>query len=228
MSFIVVSPDQQRPFGTKHVIEPEISEDAQREAEISQRVERELSKSRAKAEAEGRSAGLSAGRQEGWQAGWQDGRREASDKMQSASAALCAAWSQLSDPLAQKEHDLAALVTDLAFELARHIVGSEVKASAAGLQKLVSDLIVEAANERKSGQTILVRLNPTDHAVIANMKDMEAINFLADTNITQGGAKVEILNPEGDRSGLPSWDATLEARVDAVRASLALNQDLHA
>ncbi|HQT63556.1 MAG: hypothetical protein B7Z75_07110 [Acidocella sp. 20-57-95] len=224
MSFIVVSPGSQRPFGNKQVIEPEILDTVRQTEEIDLRVQQELARCRAAAEAEGRSVGLAAGRQEGWQ----EGRREATAEMQSASAALRDAWSQLAAPLAQKERDLAALVTDLAFELARHIVGSEVKASAASLQTLVTDLILEAATECKPGQTILVRLHPTDHAVIVGTTDVATVNLLADGKITQGGAMVEILNPDGDASGQPSWDATLEARIDAIRTSLALNRDTHA
>ena len=51
------------------------------------------------------------------------------------------AWNQLGAPLRQREQEVAALVTDLAFELARHIVGVEVKTNADGLRALVTQVV---------------------------------------------------------------------------------------
>ena len=82
----------------------------------------EIARLRAAAEAEGRAAGA--------QAGHAAAQAQTASLAQPAIKALEEAWNQLGAPLRQREQDVAALVTDLAFELARHIVGVEVTTNA--------------------------------------------------------------------------------------------------
>jgi flagellar assembly protein FliH len=183
---------------------------------IEETVRREITKIRMQAETEGRETGLAEGRQAG--------QNEAADTLLNATNALREAWSQLAVPLANKEQELAELVTDLAFELARHIIGNEVTASTASLKKLVLQLVQEAATERHTSQTILVRLNPIDYAALNDFSALENLNLLADIKISRGGALLEIFNPDGDASDKITWDATIEARIGSIRAALALDE----
>jgi len=170
---------------------------------------------RAQAEAEGRANGEAAGRQAA--------QSEASASLSTAITALRDAWSQLAEPLAQKEQDLAELVTDLSFELARHIVGVEVSANADGLKSLVAKLILEAAAERQPRQSIVVRLNPADHAQLSPVMQLDEGHLMADAAIARGGAIVEIVAPGGDPNDKIEWDATIGARIENIRAALALH-----
>src|ERR1700723_2540308 len=108
---------------------------------VERRVIEEIARLRAAAEAEGRAAGEEAGHA----AAQTQTARPA--QPQPAIKAFEDAWNQLGAPSRQREQDVAALVTDLAFELARHIVGVEAKTNADGLRVLVTRLLEEAAAE---------------------------------------------------------------------------------
>jgi flagellar biosynthesis/type III secretory pathway protein FliH len=187
---------------------------AAQDAEIARRVRQEVSRLREKAEADGRAQGEQAGRA---------ALAPDAAAMQSAATALNDAWAQLAAPLAGKEHDLAQLVTELSFLLARHITGVEAATNPASLQSLVTRLIAEAATERGPRQTLLLRLNPADHAQIAAVIPTETANLLADESIAQGGARIEIIAPEGDPIDKIEWDATLTGRFEAIRTALGLS-----
>jgi flagellar assembly protein FliH len=195
-------------------VEPTFDEVAET---VARRVSDEVARLRAAAEAEGRAAGT--------QAGHAAAQAETASLAAPAIKALQEAWSQLDAPLRQREHDVAALVTDLAFELARHIVGVEVKANAESLRALVTQLLQEAAAERTSKQSIVVRLNPVDHAVLAPLLVLEEGRLTADPAIGRGGAMVELIAPEGDPLDRIEWDASIEARLASVRTALGLRDE---
>jgi flagellar assembly protein FliH len=194
-------------------VQAEPSVDEMAEA-VERRVSEEIVRLRAAAEAEGRAAGE--------QAGHAAARAETASLAQPAIKALQEAWNQLDAPLRQREQDVAALVTDLAFQLARHIVGVEVATNAEGLRALVTQLLQEAAAERTSQQRIVVRLNPADHAVLEKLLVLEDGKLTPDRAISRGGAMVELSAPEGDPLNRIEWDARLEPRIAAMRTDLGL------
>ena len=201
----------------KTFVEAVLSQDAAtiaaQEADITRRVRQEVSRLRDKAEAEGRAKGEAEARA---------AMEPQAAALQTALAALNDAWGQLAAPLAAKEHDLAELVTELSFVLARHITGVDSATNPEALQNLVTRLIAEAATERGPRQTLLLRLNPADHAHLSTVIPRETANLLADDAITQGGARIEIITPEGDPIDKIEWDATLDGRLDTIRTSLNL------
>jgi flagellar biosynthesis/type III secretory pathway protein FliH len=201
----------------KTFVEAVLSQDAAtiaaQEADITRRVRQEVSRLRDKAEAEGRAKGEAEARA---------AMEPQAAALQTALAALNDAWGQLAAPLAAKEHDLAELVTELSFVLARHITGVDSSTNPEALQNLVTRLIAEAATERGPRQTLLLRLNPADHAHLSTVIPRETANLLADDAITQGGARIEIITPEGDPIDKIEWDATLDGRLDTIRTSLSL------
>jgi len=213
MSFVVV------PRRSANVLAPEVlgPDTAALEADIAQRVRHEVARLRAQAEAEGRAQGEAEGRSAA--------QAQAAEGLEAAIAALRDAWSQLAAPLAQRERDLAELVTDLSLALARHIVGVEVNASADSLKTLVARLISEAESERSPRQSIVVRLNPADHALLDPVTHIENAHLLADAAISRGGALVEIIAPDGDPIDKIEWDATIETRIGEIQAALALHSD---
>jgi len=212
MSFVTVLRGRGQAF-VQAVLAQDTATLAAQEAEINRRVRTEVNRLREQAEAEGRAQGA---------AGAEAALAQNQAALNTALAALDAAWHQLAAPLAQKEHDLAELAVELSFLLARHITGIEVAANPASLQGLVTRLIAEAAAERGPRQSLLLRLNPEDHAYLHKRIPAETATLLADNTIARGGALLEIITPEGDPIDKIEWDATLNGRFDAIRAALAL------
>jgi flagellar biosynthesis/type III secretory pathway protein FliH len=142
-----------------------------------------------------------------------------------AVTALDAAWQQLIAPLAQKEGAIAELVTELAFVLARHVVGLEIALRPDSVKPLVDGLIAEASCMRGAEQTIVIRLHPEDHALLSPCTMIEHAHFLADAQVTRGGTIVELIASGGDPIDKVEWDGTIETRLATVRAALGLDQE---
>lgn len=187
---------------------------AARRAEIEAAVAAEVARRRGLAEQEGRRDGEAAGRAA-------MAAREVA--LRDAAAALRAACAQLAAPLAAQEAAVAALVLEMAFALARQIVGVEVKAEIAGLQAMLETLVREAAAECGPRQSVVARVNPADASRIDSAALGEGVHLLADAAVTAGGAKVEIVAPEGDPLEKTEWDATMEARFGALREALRMD-----
>jgi len=185
-------------------------------ADIAARVKREVERLRAQAESEARALGAQEGRAAA--------KAEAAAALDSALAALREARRQLETPLAGLEDDIAEMVTDLAFVLARHIIGVEVANSARSVRALVAQLVREAASERNPGQSIFVRLNPEDEKTMQGEDDPDIAGLIGDATISRGGAIVEIIS-SGDQLERIEWDATIEARLAALHDGLALRDE---
>ena len=212
MSFVTTSRNRGNAF-VQAVLSQDAATIAAQEAEIARRVRNEVNRLRADAEAQART-------QADAQARETLAQRDAA--VNTALAALAAAQAQLAAPLAQKEQDLAALATELAFLLARHIIGVEAAANPAGLQNLLTRLIAEAEAERQPRQTLLIRLHPTDHTYLTPHVPPEVAQLLAGKTIAQGGALLEIVTPDGDPAAKTEWDATIPTRLNTIRTALAL------
>lgn len=186
-------------------------------AALEARVKTEVERLRQQAEAEGRRLGEEQGREAA--------RLEAADSMRTAIAAMNSAARQLEAPLRDRELDIAEMVASLAFVLARHIVGTELKASSESVKLLVLQLVREAAAERNPHQSIVVRLNPSDLAAIAADELVENTRLIGDAQISRGGAFVEITSPNGDPIDKVEWDATVETRLTSIQEALAIQDE---
>lgn len=185
--------------------------------DIDSRVKAEVERLRQQAEAEGRRRGEEQGRQAA--------RREAAEDIRSALAAMDSATRQLEAPLRDREVDIAEMVASLAFVLARHIVGAELKANSESVKLLVLQLVREAAAERNPHQSIVVRLNPADLAAIADDELVENTRLTGDPQISRGGAFVEITSPGGDPIDKVEWDATVETRLSSIQEALSIQDE---
>jgi flagellar assembly protein FliH len=219
LSFVIVK--QAAPDGMAAGAMPLGAADLARiEAEAEARIEREVSRLRVAAEAEGRARGEAEARRAGQAA---QAAHDAAVAL--AITALDSAWQQLIAPLAQKEETVAELVTELAFVLARHIIGLEIALQPDSVKSLVDGLVAEAIRTRAAQQTIVIRLHPEDQALLAPYTAIEHAHLLADTQITRGGTMVELIAPGGDPIDKVEWDATIETRLGTVRAALGLDQE---
>jgi flagellar assembly protein FliH len=212
MSFHVVP--KPRPRAPAAPRPEEAAAEAGRRAEIETAVATEVARRRAAAEEAGRREGEASAR-------LLLAAQEAA--VAAAAVALQAACRQLAAPLAGREAELAELVMDMGLELARHVVGVAVTADQSGLRALVEKLLLEAAAERGPRQSVVVRVNPADHAQIDAKLLGEGVHLLADAAVTCGGAKVEIVAPDGDPLEKTEWDATIESRIAALREALRLD-----
>lgn len=220
MSFVLVPRrSADAPMPEPPPPDPAVADTAALEADIAQRVGQEVARLRAQAEAEGRAQGEAQARDAA--------QAQTAAALEPAIAALREAWTQLTAPLTRKEQELAELVTDLSFSLARHIVGAEVNANADSLKSLVARLIQEAASECGPRQSIVVRLNPADRDLLDPVVQIDNAHLLADAAVSRGGAVIEIIAPDGDPIDKIEWDATIETRIELVRAALALRGARH-
>lgn len=187
---------------------------------IAQEVASRVAALRDAAEAEGRAAGEALAR-----AAADAARIGHEQAVASAIAAFSAAAAELVAPLAQKEQELARLITELAFILARHVVRQEVALRPDSLCALVTTLLDEAVRERHSGQSIIVRLHPQDHATLAPEFNLPQVHLLADGQIERGGTLVELLTSHGDPVDKIEWDAQIGSRLETMRAALLGEDD---
>lgn len=187
---------------------------------VADRVAERVAALRGSAETEGRAAGEAVAR-----AAAEVARLGQQHVVATAISAFSAAATELVAPLAQKELELAGLITELAFILARHVVRLEVALRPDSLRALVATLLDEAVRDRHSGQSIIVRLNPQDHAVIAPQFDLPQVHLLADGQIERGGTLVELLTSNGDPIDKVEWDAQIGSRLETMRAALLGEDD---
>ncbi|OYV39357.1 MAG: hypothetical protein B7Z81_03440 [Acidocella sp. 20-61-6] len=209
VSFITIS---RRQTFVQAVLAQDAAQLAAQEAEIARRVRAELGRLRGQAKAEARAEA---------QARLEARLQEARAELAQAATATASALAQLAAPLAQVEHDLAGLVVELAFILARHIAGGPAP-PAETLLALVTPLLAEAAAERTPRQRLTLRLNPADRALLAPLLPDPATLLAEDAAIAPGGARLELDAPDGDPQARIEWDATLKRRFELAGEALGL------
>lgn len=211
MSFVTVSRSRNKNF-VQSVLAQDAAEIAAQEAEIQRRVRQEIAKLRETVTEEAKAAAEAFAQAE---------MMPKLIELNQALAAIAQAQAQLEAPLAQKEEDLAGLVLEMAFLLAKVIAGGESGLAREELGRLVASLLQEAAMERGPQQSIRLRLNPADAAALEG-KMPEGPELVADAAITPGGAIVELLNEGADHLERTEWDATIEERLALIRGALSL------
>ena len=202
-----------RRINTSAPASPPPPSPAAQEAEIDARVRAEIARLRGEAQAQGLAKGEAEGRA---------AYTAKTQALDDAAKALRAAAAQLAAPLAQKETELAELATNLAMIIARHVIGVEAIARPEGLARLVAQLLEEAAAERAPRQSLVLTLHPEDAKPVQDLLDLQTVTLRHDAAIERGGARVELLWPDGDPVNRTEWDATLPSRLAAVAASLGL------
>jgi flagellar biosynthesis/type III secretory pathway protein FliH len=212
MAFKVVSAlTNSTPFATKPTAIPIYDE-----AEVIRRVQQEVNRLRGQAEAEARTKGEA------------EGRALLAPElaaMRSAVSVLTNAAAQLAHPLAEKETELADLVTEMGFLLARHIIGREVSLNPASLLAIVRKLIEEATAEKSPRQKLILKVSPADYQHILKDLGTEDVEIRQDATVTKGGALVEVASPDDDPINIIEWDATLKSRMENMRTALLVSPE---
>lgn len=203
MSFVLVSRNKQKAGSA-----PEVGP---HEQEIQRRVQQELEQLRPSVQAEGMAAAEAVARA---------ALQPLEAQFQHALSALEKANAQLAAPLAQKEHYLADLVLDMAFQLARHIVGTQVTQDQAPLLDLVKKLLEEAGSERTAQQNLTLRLSASDLPFVKDRLARNDVILIADESLRPGDALVELAADNADPLDRTEWDARLESRFEGLRQAL--------
>lgn len=209
MSFVLVPREK-----TRNKIEPQatpVLDEAALEQEVQRRVKAELDKLRQSTITEAKTAAEEAVR---------NAALPLEQQFQQALSALEDATAQLTTPLARKEQYLAELSLDMAFQLARHIIGVTVTQDREPLLTLLTDLLHEASAERMPQQSLTIRLHPADLSVIKEKLPETGFSFTADNSLSPGGALVELTQKNADPLDKTEWDARLESRLGIVQKAL--------
>jgi flagellar assembly protein FliH len=195
----------------------------------------EISAERSQARAEGLQSGFEEGREQGYAAGFAEGKRAGETSLAEAMRRLGAIIAQLGRPLTALEQLVEEAIVALALEVARCVVGDEVRRSHEFLARLVREAIAKVPLEMGIPRVLL---NPADLELIRKLvPEIEPVSatLLADETIDAGGCLV-IADGEGqpikDRrwnpraaEGASQVDLTLSSRWRAVMLAMFDGED---
>ena len=156
--------------------------------------------------------GFSEGEKSGFEQGERAGLDAAAGRLDGLVKSLAQLLSDLEHLQGRACHDLENEVVRLALDVARKVVGREVRADA----EAVAGIVRDAVNRVEHAEQITIRMNPGDMQRLAELKprlldelaDSGRTRFEADASITSGGCRVE--SDSGD------IDARLEKRFKIV------------
>ena len=149
-----------------------------------------LAEELARAHEEGLRRGLEEGSEKGYAAGFAEGAKAGEAKMIEAVKRMAAIIGKLGAPLTTLEQPVEEAVAALALEVARCVIGDEVKRSREFLVRLVREAIAKVPLEMGAPRVLL---NPDDLDLIRNLvPEIEAGSavLVADDTIEPGGALV--------------------------------------
>ena len=189
----------------------------------------------AAAHEEGLQQGLAEGREKGYEAGFVEGAKAGEAKMLEAVKRMAAIIGKLGAPLPALEQPVEEAVAALALEVARCVIGDEVKRSHEFLVRLVREAIAKVPLDMGAPRVLL---NPADLELVRNLApeidDGDAL-LVGDESIEIGGALVVADGDERqikDRrwnpratDGVSQVNLTLSSRWRAVMLTLFDGED---
>jgi flagellar assembly protein FliH len=182
------------------------------------------------ARAEGLERGLAEGREQGYAAGFAEGRNAGEAEIAEQARRLTAIIGELGRPLAAVERKVEEAIAALALEVARCVIGDEVKHSREFLVRLVREAISKVPLEMGAPRVLL---NLVDLELIrTRVPEVDAgrVTLVEDDTTEAGGCRVIADGDDGpirDRrwnpraaEGVSQVDLTLSARWRAVMLTL--------
>jgi flagellar assembly protein FliH len=144
----------------------------------------------ARAREEGLQRGLTEGREQAYAAGFAEGAQAGEAKMMEAVKQMAAIIGKLGTPLTALEQPVEEAVAALALEVARCVIGDEVKRSREFLVRLVREAIAKVPLEMGAPRVLL---NPADldlvRRLVPEIEDGHAV-LIGDETIEAGGALI--------------------------------------
>ncbi|MGA8398515.1 MAG: FliH/SctL family protein [Stellaceae bacterium] len=184
---------------------------------------------------EGFQQGLADGRQKGYEAGFAEGAKAGEAKMLEAVKRMAAIIGKLGAPMSALEQPVEEAVAALALEVARCVIGDEVKRSREFLAKLVREAVAKVPLDMGAPRVLL---NPADLELVRGLApeiDAGSAVLVADDAIEIGGALVVADGDERqikDRrwnprtnDGVSQVNLTLSSRWRAVMLTLFDGED---
>jgi flagellar assembly protein FliH len=144
----------------------------------------------ARARAEGSQHGIEEGRKDGYAAGFAEGVKAGEASLADAAHCLAAVVATLGGPLTALERPVEEAVVALALEVARCVIGGEVKRSHEFLVQLVRQAIAKVPVEMGTPRVLL---NPADLELVrqlASEVDLGNARLVGDDAIEAGGCLV--------------------------------------
>ena len=190
---------------------------------------------RAQAHEEGLQRGIAEGREQGYAAGLAEGAKVGEAKMLQAVRQMAAIIGKLGMPVAALEQPVEEAVAALALEVARCVIGDEVKRSREFLVRLVREAIAKVPLEMGAPRVLL---NPADLELVRRLApeidDGNAV-LIGDETVEPGGAlivadgedrqiKDRRWNPR-TADGVSQVNLTLSSRWRAVMLTLFDGED---
>jgi len=189
----------------------------------------------AKAHEEGLQRGLAEGREQGYAAGFAEGAKAGEAKMLEGARRMAEIIGKLGLPVAALEQPVEEAVAALALEVARCVIGDEVKRSREFLVRLVREAIAKVPLEMGAPRVLL---NPGDLELVRRLApeiDDGNAMLVGDETIEAGGALVVADGEERqikDRrwnprnaDGISQVNLTLSSRWRAVMLTLFDGED---
>lgn len=174
----------------------------------------------AKAHAEGLQRGFAEGREQGYAAGHAEGIAAGEASLAQAAERLAAIIGRLGGPLAALEQPVEDAIVGLALEIARCVIGNEVKHSHEFLVRLLREAIAKVPLEMGSPRVLL---NSTDLELIRKLvPEAEAghATLVADDTIEAGGCLV-VADGENRGSKDRRWNPRATEGVSQVNLTLS-------
>jgi flagellar assembly protein FliH len=164
------------------------------------------------AHAEGLAAGHRDGHAAGYAAGIEEGRRLGAEQVAAEAARLAALADSFDVALRAVDSEVADTLLDLAFDIARQVVGQTIATDPTALLGVARELI--ASEPTLSGSPHLV-VNPADMAVIqAYLSDeLQAAGWTvrSDPTIERGGCRAKAATGEIDATAASRWERVAQA-----------------
>jgi flagellar assembly protein FliH len=189
----------------------------------------------AEAREEGLQRGIEEGREQGYAAGFTEGAKAGEAKMMEAVKQMAAIIGKLGMPLAALEQPVEEAVAALALEVARCVIGDEVRRSREFLVRLVREAIAKVPLEMGAPRILL---NPADldlvrkmvpeigagHAVLVGDETVEIGGALIVADGEERQIKDRRWNPR-TADGVSQVNLTLPSRWRAVMLTLFDGED---
>jgi flagellar assembly protein FliH len=174
----------------------------------------------ARAHEEGLQRGLAEGREQGYAAGFTEGAKAGEAQMREAVSRMTEIVSRLSMPVTALEQPVEEAVAALALEVARCVIGAEVKRSCEFLVRLVREAIAKVPLEMGAPRVLL---NPVDLELVRRLapeiEDGNAV-LVGDETIEAGGALV-VADGEERQIKDRRWDPRTADGVSQVNLTLS-------
>ena len=178
------------PVPPEPIAVPSLEDDATMRAEAAAQAAQALEAELARAHEEGLQRGLEEGREHGYAVGFAEGAKAGEAKMLEAVKRMAEIIGKLGMPVATLEQPVEEAIVALALEIARCVIGDNVKHSHDFLVRLVREAIAKVPLEMGAPRVLL---NPADldliRRLVPEVDDGHAV-LVGDETIEPGGALI--------------------------------------